>query len=194
MRFPEKKLTIISAPKVFLERLAKNVNDLVFKHFSSNKNVNFVMGERVEKVKGNKIITDKGTTIESDFIFACIGFQPVTNFMKSKMEDCLENGYVKVNQYLQFEKNTNFFAGGDVTNVKQEKLAQYAEEHSDYIYKNIFAVIQKKDKIVYKSKTKMMVVSMGTKSLMVYKKIAYYDGYVVNSLKNFIDYKVTTFK
>jgi apoptosis-inducing factor 2 len=193
-RFPNKKITIISLHSKFLDRLAENIHETVFKYFTSFENVNLVFEERVEKVIGKKVITNKNV-YTTDLIFACTGFQPRTKFMREKMMENLSDDYfIKINSFFQFHNTLNFFSGGDVTCTKEEKLAQFAEEHGEFIYKNIQRLYTHRILKKYKSKQKMMVLSMGPKNIMIYDKYAYMDSLIVGSLKNFIDYKVVKFK
>ena len=94
------------------------------------------MLERVTGIKGNKVITDKGE-IEADVAFSCIGFFPIKEPIEKGMPDSVEKGYLKVNSKMQVEGFTHMFAAGDITNVKEEKLAQNAENHAHVVVENL---------------------------------------------------------
>jgi thioredoxin reductase len=100
--------------------------------------INIIFGEKVKKIIGNKIITTKDNEVISDVIISCLGFTPNTKSMKNdSMKDCLnEQGYVFVNETLQVYKKKkidgmnfsstleNVFCGGDIVDIKEEKLGK----------------------------------------------------------------------
>lgn len=47
---------------------------------------------------------------------------------------------LQVNEFLQLESYPKIFAAGDVTNIKEEKLAERALKHAEVVIENILSV------------------------------------------------------
>jgi apoptosis-inducing factor 2 len=176
-KYSNKKITIISSMDSFLDRLSDKAHDHVYKYFKEFKNVELVFGEKVCMIKGNTIITSKNREMKTDFVFSCMGFVPRNSFLKSNFE--LDNfGYMVVDSHLRSKSFENVFGAGDCINLKDEKLAQYAEDHAELVSRNILKLIQGKELSNYKPKSKMFILSMGQKSIFIFGKIVYVDVFL----------------
>jgi NADH dehydrogenase FAD-containing subunit len=163
----EKNVTIVSSADRLLSRLSFKTSDYVQKHLL-NQEVRLLLGERVVQNKGNSYFTDKNTEIKADIVFNCTGSSPNSSFMDKKMLD--EKGFVKVNKFLQVDGMTNVFSCGDVTNIKEEKTAQNAKEQAKIVAKNIKLVERNKKLCAYKTKERVMLISLGKKKgILIYK-------------------------
>jgi len=106
--------------------------------------------------------------------------------------DCLDNrGYVVVNSYFQVKGFDNIFAMGDIASVNEEKLAQCAESHSEYVVSNIHALDSGFPMKKYEPSTRMLIVSLGPqKALVINGENVYLDGRIASYIKSFVQYKV----
>lgn len=130
VNYPNVETHLISST-LLLERTCSGAHSTVFKYFSSFKNMKLHLKEKVVEIKGRQITTDKGTVVDADVLFACIGFRPNTECFKQGMSHAIDKyGLLKVNQYFQVADYQHVFAGGDITNISEEKLAQNAEVYA----------------------------------------------------------------
>ena len=115
-----KKVTLIDAEKrIMAKYLDKEFTDIAEKEFS-DKGVNLVLGEKVQKFNGKdgkvtEVVTDNGT-YEGDLVVLCIGFAPNTNLVKGKL-DTLSNGAIIIDEYMRTSRK-DVFAAGDCCVVK----------------------------------------------------------------------------
>eukprot|EP01102_Stenamoeba_stenopodia_P009692 TRINITY_DN2864_c0_g4_i1.p1 TRINITY_DN2864_c0_g4~~TRINITY_DN2864_c0_g4_i1.p1 ORF type:complete len:556 (+),score=106.17 TRINITY_DN2864_c0_g4_i1:102-1670(+) len=110
----------------------------------------------------------------------------------SSLAESIDNrGYVAVNSYFQVKGYDNIFAMGDIALINEEKLAQCAESHSDYVVANIRALDSGKPKRRYEPTTRTLIVSLGPhKALVINGESVYLDGRIASYLKSFVQYKV----
>lgn len=124
--FPDKNLTIVHGPEKFLERTAPKANKNIKRFFNGCKNVRCVLGEKVVSVDDDGYLTtNKGTRIQADLVYVCVGFVPNTEFLRKNFSDRLtDNGLVKVDPLFCTEGSEGIFAIGDIIAIPEEKLAQ----------------------------------------------------------------------
>lgn len=135
--YPIKKLTLLESGPHLLSRLHRQARDYG-KTFLQEKGAELILNEKLEGKEDNTYITDKGTKIEADIAFNCIGIQSNTAFLKKHFSAHLdERKRVKVNEYLQLSGYENIFALGDCNNVNEEKLAINAKRHATIVVENI---------------------------------------------------------
>mmetsp|Transcript_13663 Transcript_13663/g.54096 ORF Transcript_13663/g.54096 Transcript_13663/m.54096 type:complete len:435 (+) Transcript_13663:2-1306(+) len=139
--YPDKTVHFAFSGTAPLSGMPEKAQSVAVKHFSKLCNVRMWPGERVIGVSSNdgSVVTRSGRTIaDVSSVFLCVGFQPNTAFIKDEMSTLVDDhGYVKVNQHLQSTEQENIFAIGDVTNVKEAKLAQNAFRHASVAARNI---------------------------------------------------------
>ncbi|CAG8625451.1 12591_t:CDS:2, partial [Ambispora gerdemannii] len=169
----EKTITLVHAgesllrpsfPKKLRDNLHKQLEDL---------NVKLILGEKVifpegglgDGLTSQTLQTDKGTPIESDIQFFTIGASPNTSLIKTLDASLLEEetNLIKVSPTLQLEHEEfkHIFAVGDVTNVKETKLAYRAGQQAVIITKNVEALVAKKNLSDYKPGAEVLFVTIG---------------------------------
>eukprot|EP00301_Raphidiophrys_heterophryoidea_P028131 c9998_g1_i1.p1 GENE.c9998_g1_i1~~c9998_g1_i1.p1 ORF type:complete len:384 (-),score=105.62 c9998_g1_i1:216-1367(-) len=155
--FPHKEVTILhrgatvlnnqgGAPPLspqFIDGVTKLIRDLYIK---------LILEDSLEHI-GNEfeagpktLVTKKGIQIETDLVFYCTGSKPNTHMFKSSFGSSMDqNGYFNVNSHFQIEGHTNVFAIGDVTSIREPKLAYTASAmHGPITAKNILALSKNK--------------------------------------------------
>ena len=115
-----KKVTLIDAEdRIMAKYLDKEFTDRAEKEFS-DRGVNLVLGEKVQKFKGKngkvtEVVTENGE-YKGDLVVLCIGFAPNTNIVKGKLET-LPNGAIVIDEYMRTSKE-DVYAAGDCCVVK----------------------------------------------------------------------------
>ena len=115
-----KKVTLIDAEdRIMAKYLDKEFTDRAEKEFS-DRGVNLVLGEKVQKFKGKngkvtEVVTENGE-YKGDLVVLCIGFTPNTNLVKGKLET-LPNGAIVIDEYMRTSKE-DVYAAGDCCVVK----------------------------------------------------------------------------
>lgn len=107
------------------------------------QNVTLIFDESWVSMDGRAVVTDKGSRIECDLVFPCLGGIPNTEFLRGHFDgECCDHGplslltvrradamtatgYIKVDpKTLLVEGHANVFALGDICDLPEEKLAQ----------------------------------------------------------------------
>ncbi|MFH1916635.1 MAG: FAD-dependent oxidoreductase [Nanoarchaeota archaeon] len=185
--YPEKKLTIIHGASRLLERNIPGVSRYAASFFK-NRNVSIIYDDLVLSVKGKTYMTREGKKITADIAFICAGTLPNTSAIQHPCLD--ERKRVKVNKHLQVENEKNIFAGGDITNIQEEKTAQNAEAHGKIIAKNIIRLEKRQELLSYKPSPKAMIISLGDKNgIFTYKRF-WIGGLVPGYIKHFVEMRV----
>lgn len=122
-----KKVTLIDGVDRMLNKyLDKEFTDIVEDDFRS-KDIELRLGESVVRFEGGehvqRVITDGGT-VETDMVIMCVGFRPNTDLLKGKV-DMLDNGAIRVNDYMQ-TSDPAVFAAGDCCAVPYNPTAGHA--------------------------------------------------------------------
>lgn len=149
--------------------------------------ISIIHGERVVGHNGKVFLTDTGRKIKADISFLCTGIKPNSDFVEKKYLD--NRGFIKVNKFLQVRGLENVFAIGDVTNIKEEKLAQTAEIHANVVADNICRKEKGRKLRSYKPKQRPMLISIGK-----HKGIFIFNGFTITGiipvlLKIFVEWK-----
>ena len=146
IKYPDKEITIIHKNNKLMERNHAKAISYADK-FLRKKGAKFILNENAVSYKNNYIKTDKGTKIKADMIFLCTGIKPNFHPLEKNFKNVLnKEKNVKVNDFLQVEKYENIFAAGDITNIKEEKLAQNAEKQATIVIKNLKNTIKNKQR------------------------------------------------
>jgi len=174
--FPNKHVTIVHSGPYLMNRSRAPKGSVEYtSEFFAQRNVTVLLNERVVSKKDDGLfnqsdvvestfVTDKGTEIDADLVFWCTG---ITGTAKEVIGNCEfayaidQSGFARVDPYLRLEGCDNIFACGDVTNIKEEKLAQNAEYNSALVAKNIYRTEHKQPLIAYETKSRPIVVSLG---------------------------------
>lgn len=93
------------------------------------RGVNLVLNQTVSSFdadeNGNvKTVNTKDGSYDSDLVIMCVGFRPNADLVKGKI-DTLDNGAVKVNEYMQ-TSNPDIYAGGDNVAVHYNPSGDHA--------------------------------------------------------------------
>jgi apoptosis-inducing factor 2 len=105
--------------------------------------VTICYGERVTQSEEGAYVSHTGKTFAADVVFVCTGIVPNSELLRASaaFAGALDaTGFVHVDRHLRVKGFDNVFAGGDVTNIVEEKLAQTAEYQGHVIAQNLFAL------------------------------------------------------
>ena len=162
--YPNKKITLAHSSDRLMPR--ENIKASIYtKKYLEKKNVDILLNKRVEDVK-------------EDLAFFCTGVHPNSQFMIPNFKKYLdEKSFIKTNKHLQLKGHENIFVAGDVTDIKEEKLAQSAEEHAKIIIKNIQNLESNQPLEEYNSKPRIKVISLGK-----YKGIICYNNLTITGI------------
>jgi len=187
-RYPDKEITIIhSQPKLMPRSSSKAIREAT-SHLE-RLGVKLILGEKVVTCKKDFCETDKGTKINHELVLMCTGINPNSKLVKiSDVKD--DRGFLIVNKKLQLKSFKNIFVAGDITNIKEEKTAQNAEEHAKIIIKNISFLESNKKLLTYHNKPNWLVISLGEKSGIITKNNFSHKGIIPSILKKLIERKV----
>ncbi|MBI5804292.1 FAD-dependent oxidoreductase [Candidatus Pacearchaeota archaeon] len=188
-RYQDKAVTIVHAKERLMERTTERASSYA-ENYLRKKGAKFLFDERVVKKTRDKYVTNKGKKIKADIVFLCTGITPNFDFMKSKLNSCLnKKGCIEVNEHLQLINNKNIFAAGDINDKSEEKTAQNAERQAKVVVKNIIAMEEDKPLLKYKTKKTPLVISLGKHNgLFVYKNFTI-TGRIPGLLKGMIEKK-----
>jgi apoptosis-inducing factor 2 len=111
--------------------------------------------------------------IEVDLEVKCYGMTPNSSFIPKSL--LAENGYLKVNKYLQAADN--IYAVGDICQINEAKTYLNGQKHVKIVTHNLLN-LQKK---IYQPEAKtMMAVPYGTKS--GYGYVPYFGGIIIGNM------------
>lgn len=187
-KYKDKQVLIAHSGEKLIERC--NPAAISYAQKVLGKRCTLVFNEKVVKIQGKKFITEKGNEISADLAFLCVGIKPNADFMKKHMKDKIdERSFIKVDANLRVQGCENIFAIGDITNIREEKLAQTSEIHSDLVVENIKNLENAKTLKVYKSSQKAMLISLGKKKgIFIYKNFTL-TGFFPAVLKDFVEWQ-----
>jgi len=188
--FPDKEITVITRSSELLSRMNLAVHNLVLNVFSQNfPKVKFIFRETVQAFVNHQVITDRGSIIDSELIYACLGFKPSTSFLVPNLSHCLNSaGYIEVNESLQVGGNPNIYACGDVVDLLEEKLARNALLHAEVVAKNISRTEQGLELRLYQPNTRLMIVSLGpSNAILVNGANVISEGVIASKLRSLVE-------
>jgi NADH dehydrogenase FAD-containing subunit len=158
------KITLVHSRSILRDRSNSQFIHNYIMNFMKRNNVDVILGHRVNisndhnntlddvipsikktiKIVPSIHCTDTSATQKTiedvSMIFWCSSLKPCTSWLEESNIELDEQGYVKVDQYLQCENNSNVFAIGDVNNAPGEKLAGVANYQSLIVASNIIRV------------------------------------------------------
>ncbi|XQY93954.1 FAD-dependent oxidoreductase [Metabacillus sp. HB246100] len=123
-----KDVTLIDGEERILSKYLDEAFTDVLEEDFKNRGVKLALGESVTRFKGveNKVTaveTSKGL-YEADLVILCIGFKPNTDLVKGQI-DMLENGAIKVDDYMR-TSNKDVFAAGDSCAIRYNPTGEHA--------------------------------------------------------------------
>eukprot|EP00775_Hariotina_reticulata_P002211 gene2211-2526_t len=87
--------------------------------------------------------TGKGVAVSCDVLLVATGIKYNSAFMKQDLADAVdEYGRIKVDQHLRVVGHPKLFAVGDVTDVKEEKLAFLAAKQGELVAASLHALLK----------------------------------------------------
>lgn len=137
---PDKEVVLVEANARLLKRTSASVHTKVLARLT-DLGVKVVLGERIVDATAPGPSTFTSFTGESGEIYPCdkvyvaTGQKPLSGLVTPEAVD--ERGHIRVQGTLQLVGQTNLFAGGDVTNVREEKTAYAAACAGICIARNI---------------------------------------------------------
>ncbi len=157
----EKNITLVHSHERLIERNPKMASYFAEMYLES-KGVELIFDEKVVSRDENIFRTDSGKEIDADVCIWCTGL----NYDKSLFEDLKEstfadNGALKVNEHLQVKNYPNIFAGGDITDIDEEKTGHTADSHSRIIVENVLRKKEDRSMKTYGSFKSPLVISLG---------------------------------
>ncbi|MEK6891211.1 MAG: FAD-dependent oxidoreductase [Nanoarchaeota archaeon] len=187
--YKDKKITLVHKHDSLMERNhGKTISHA--EKFLKKRGVKILYNEEVKEYNKKILTTNKGTKIKSDLTFICTGITP--NFQSLKKyfsKELNEKGQIIVNEYLQVKGYDNIFAAGDITSIKEEKLAQNAEKQAGIVIKNLKNLEDKKSLIKYNSKPRIMIISLGRfNGIFQYRRLII-TGVIPGILKTLVEWK-----
>lgn len=172
-KYDDLDITVVHSHERLIERNPKLPSSLAEK-FLRKKGVDIIFGERVVDREGDRFLTNKNREIKADAAVWAAGIEWDTQFMQDFRADIRgENGSLKVNDRLQLEGDgrtyDHIFAGGDITDIDEEKTAHNALRHALLICKNIERSRKNKPLKMYTIQKNLILLSLGRKnSVLIY--------------------------
>ncbi len=185
--YPHKHVTIVHEKGRLMHRSPPKAQQYVH-DVLSRKNVTLLLNERVVEGGTKNYTTDKGTRLHADIAFMCTGILPNSSFMKKHFAHAVnERNQIMVEASLNVKGQRAMFALGDVTDIKEEKLAQVAEEHAHIVAHNIHALEQGTPLRQYRPRPRTMIISLGKHDGILVHKNTVITGIIPGLLKTAIE-------
>ncbi len=186
--YKDKEITLIHAHSNLMERSNKKTSNYA-KSFLEKNGVKIIFNKKITAKKRNELTDNSGNSYSYDSVFFTAGIKPNTEFMKNNFSNLVTKG-IEVNEFLQLNSHENIFVAGDVTNIAEEKTAQNAEKQANIVTNNILAKINNSKMKSYKSKKRMMVISLGKNNGVIEYKNFVLTGFIAPILKTLIEKRV----
>ncbi len=188
-KIKNKNITIICRNK----NLIPNHNHLTqynLKQYLIKQNIKFITDDSVIKIMKNKVLTEKGLSIKSNLNLLVTSISPAKWLSSSKL-NLTDDGFIKINHYLQTNEYHNIFAAGDISSIENHNLPKagvYAVRQGPVLAKNLHSHILKKHLIKYKPQTTFLSLIGNGKDFAIasWWKLSI-SGKLVWVLKDFID-------
>jgi len=181
----DKHISLVEKSDRLLSRQYVDAGTLAH-NYLTKKGVKLYFNQEIKKFQSSFALTSQREKIMTDLMIWCVGITPNTSFL---------NKYFKKNSYgqlittpsLNLQGYKNIFAGGDITDIIEEKSAQNAEYHGEIIAKNILKSINKKKLVNYESKKRTMVISLGDYNSILVMNNTAFDGLIPAFMKKMIE-------
>src|ERR1700726_2012583 len=173
--WPGRSVTIVESGAHILGGTAKSASTHAAK-FLEQRGVTLLARERIESpspgsgvsVEPGEARTTSGRLVGYDVILWCIGGRPNTEYLRAHFSDRLDaDGRVRVTPQLLMEGEHRLFALGDITNLKENKMALHVAGQLSVAEANIRAVaLGRTPAKAYKAKTGnlMMAITFGSRA------------------------------
>jgi apoptosis-inducing factor 2 len=159
--YHDKKISLVHSRDHLMPR--NNPKTVAYvENFLLKRGVELVLNERIKEAKKGVFVTEKGKVLPYDMAFMTVGTKPNYDFMEKNFSKCLSDRHqIKVDENLRVVGCKNIFAAGDIIDLQEEKTAQNAEHHAHTIVHNILALESSREPKKYKSRKRMLVISLG---------------------------------
>lgn len=185
--YPSKEVTIIQSGDKLLVRSPQKVIDYITDKLK--RKIKIIYNEAIEKKEGKTLIARSGKKYSADLSFLCTGIKPNFQCLKDLGEIISEKNYVCVNENLQINGFKNIFAAGDITDIKEEKMAQTAEKQAEVVVKNLYNLEQGKKLQKYQPQPRPMLISLGKwRGIFNYRNI-FLTGLIPGIMKQLVEWK-----
>ena len=132
------------------------------KQYLKEKGVELKFNEKVVGHENNVFKTNKGNTIKTKSCIWSTGLSYDKSIYSDFDEIAIgENGSLRVNVSLQVMGYPNIFAGGDITDINEEKTGHNADAHARIISENIVRMKEKKNLKTYSKMKTPLIISLG---------------------------------
>nr|XP_002126981.1 apoptosis-inducing factor 2-like [Ciona intestinalis] len=170
--YPDKSVTIVSSTNYLVSSRTKTKFQRNLLNVLRAKEISVILDERVSNLdelivnqtkEGQIVITEKGSKVDADLIIPCTGTRVNNKFFQHEMARSINaQGALKVNSYLQVKGHEEvIWALGDVTDVKEEKLAYHAQRQAEVLAANFKADTTNSNRKQYKTGPFVIFVSVG---------------------------------
>ncbi|MFK0166987.1 NAD(P)/FAD-dependent oxidoreductase [Rhizobium sp. NPDC090279] len=177
--WPGRSVTIVQSGARILAETGGTASVLATK-FLRRRRVKLLTGERIEtplppngySVEPGQARTASGKRIGYDLMLCCIGGRPNTEYLLTHFSDRLDaDGRVRVTPQLLMEGENDVFALGDITDLKENKMALHIAGQVSVAEANIRAMAAgRKPPKTYTAKTGnlMMAVTLGSQAGVIF--------------------------
>jgi NADH dehydrogenase FAD-containing subunit len=148
--WPDKRVTVVDAADDILNGPYKPQLRAEVRAQLANRGVEFVLGAPLSEPPPVAsgigatftVATTAGVEMTADVWLRCYGVSPVTDYLANGLADArTADGLLEVTPQLQVAGHDAVFALGDITAIREPKMAARALRHADVIAANIRAVI-----------------------------------------------------
>ncbi len=182
-----KDILLVHAHERLMGRMPRRAHDVAVAYLSK-RGVSILYNERVVMTGSGSYRTTSGSVLQADIAFLCTGSRP--NFSFLALSDALGEGHkLKVEPTLQVIGYRHIFAAGDITAIAEEKTAQNAEKQAEVVVENIRALAGGRALRSYRSRPRIMVMSLGARNGFLTYKDYVLSGWPVALLKRMIEWK-----
>ncbi|MRR07601.1 MAG: pyridine nucleotide-disulfide oxidoreductase [Deltaproteobacteria bacterium] len=154
------------------------------------KNVRIRTGVRGEQAEMGSVTLSDGSRLSYDFLFLATGIEPSTLFKDSNLPTGADGGML-VNNFLQSTAHPDLFGGGDCISLKGAPLAKvgvYAVRQNPVLFYNLSAALEETPLLSFEpGPAYMLILNMGDRRGILWKKSLTLDGRLSFFLKDFID-------
>jgi len=154
------------------------------------KNIRVCTGVRGEQVEKGVVTLSDGSRINYDFVFLATGIKPSLLFKDSSLPTGADGGML-VNSFLQSTEYPELFGGGDCISLNGSPLAKvgvYAVRQNPILFHNLVAKLENTPLLSFEpGPPYMLILNMGDKRGILWKRSLTLNGKLSFFLKDFID-------
>ncbi|MGM0406207.1 MAG: NAD(P)/FAD-dependent oxidoreductase [Thermoplasmatota archaeon] len=157
----EKDVTLVHSHGRLIERNPKMASFFAEKYLRS-KGVRLIFDEKVVDSEGDEYVTSEGRRINSDVCIWSTGLSFDRTIFSGFGDSCFtERNTLKVNDHFQLKDHPNIFAGGDITDIDEEKTGHNADSHSKVIADNVIRFSKENPLKTYSNVKIPLFISLG---------------------------------